>query len=322
MSSGLKKQKTDISTPDPKPFLTILLICQMPFFVTTGKIDWVEKTAFIPMKFGELLATQNVVEMTKYIWTATFAELTQWIWIVNALFFWVFGYVLERKLKGWRYAAFIFSSIVCAWVAVYATAGMNLSKAYIGPSMLMFAMLGGYFAFFPKKPFEPQQWLRPTTEIFRNEKATPVHERYWVSPWLYVIAFAVFQVALQAFLAIGKDGIVAKTHMEFLGTLQQLLCGRMQVQALAFSPIAAGLTVISGALLAQMLPKLGLSLKPKRPGGKLQLEVIQHYRELRTLDMTHEQACEGAAKFAAVPIDIAKDWIAKGAAGLKDQEIK
>lgn len=322
MSSGLKKQKIDISTPDPKPIFTVLLICQMPFFVTTGKIDWVEKTAFIPLKFGELLGSQNVVEMTKYVWTATFAELTQWIWILNALFFWVFGYVLERKMKGWRYPAFIALSMAAAWIAVYATAGFNVSKAYIGPSMLLFSMLGGYFAYFPKKPFEPQQWLRPTTEIFRNDKPTPAHERYWVSPWAYVMAFAIFQVALQASLAIGKDGIVAKTHIEFLGTVQQLLCGRMQVQALAFPPIAAGLAVISGALIAQLLPKLGITLRPMRPGGKLQVEVIQHYRELRTLDLTHDQACEGAAKFAAVPIEIAKDWIKKGDAGLKDQEIK
>jgi hypothetical protein len=96
----------------------------------------------------------------------------------------------------------------------------------------------------------------------------------------------------------------------------------MQVQPSAFSPVAALISIGVGALFAQVLPKFAMSLKPKRPGGKLQLEVIQHYRELRTLDMTHDQACEGAAKFAAVPIDIAKDWISKGAAGLKDQTIK
>jgi membrane associated rhomboid family serine protease len=322
MSSGLKKDKVDIAPPDPKPIFTVLLICLMPLFVSTGKIDWIDKTAFVPQKFAELLATQQFVSLMQYIWTATLAQLSPWVWILNGLFFWIFGYALEKQLKGWRYPVFLIVSMVSAWVAVYATAGIYISRPYIGPSMLFFAMLGGYFAYFPRKPFKPQQWLRPTTEIFRTDTPTPVHERYWVSPWLYVIAFAVYQVVLQAFLMMGKDTLIAKTHIEFIGTLQQLFVGRMQVQPAAFSPIAAVLAVAVGALMAQVLPKFGLSLKPKRPGGKLQLEVIQHYRELRTLDMTHDQACEGAAKFAAVPIDIAKDWISKGAAGLKDQEIK
>jgi membrane associated rhomboid family serine protease len=322
MSTGLKKEKVEIGPPETKPIVTVLLICVMPLFVSTGKIDWIEKTAFVPLKFGELLATGQYGNIVSYMWTATFAQLSSWVWLLNALFFWLFGYVLEKRLKGWRYPVFILTGIVCSWVAVYATAGFNISKAYIGPSMLFFVMLGGYFAFFPRKPFKPQQWLRPTTEIFRTDKPVPANERYWVSPWMYVISFAVYQVALQAFLAMGKDAIVAKTHIELLGQLQQWMVGRMQIQPSAFAPIAAVLSVGIGAMFAQLLPKLGLSLKPKRPGGKLQLEVIQHYRELRTLDMTHDQACEGAAKFSAVPIDIAKDWIAKGAAGLKDQEIK
>jgi membrane associated rhomboid family serine protease len=320
--SGLKKEKVDIAPPDPKPVFTVLAICVMPLLVSTGKIDWIEKVAFVPQKFAELLATGQYVNLLVYMFNATFAQLSSWVWLLNALFFWIFGYVLEKNLKGWRFPVYLFISMICTWTAVYATAGFNVSKPYIGPSMLFFAMLGGYFAYFPRKPFKPQQWLRPTTEIFRTDAPVPAHERYWVSPWLYVIGFAIYQVMLQAFLVMGKDALIAKTHIEFLGTMQQWMVGRMQVQPSAFSPIAAVLAVGIGAVMAQILPKFGLSLRPKRPGGKLQVEVIQHYRELRTLDMTHDQACEGAAKFAAVPIDIARDWISKGAAGLKDQEIK
>jgi membrane associated rhomboid family serine protease len=316
------RRTVDITPPDPKPFITVLMICLMPLGVSTGKIDWVEKVAFTPQHYAELLATSNFPELIKYLTITTFSQCTQWLWLINALFFWVFGYVLEKKIKGWRYPTFIFLSMICAWTAVYATAGFNYNKMYIGPSMLMFAMLGGYFAYFPKKPFRPQQWVRPTTEIFRNDKQAPVTERYWVSPWLYVTAFIIYQIALQVGLNFSADFIVNKTHMPFLGTVHGWLIGRMQVQPSAFSPVAALIAIGVGAMFAQVLPKFAMSLKPKRPGGKLQLEVIQHYRELRTLDMTHDQACEGAAKFAAVPIDIAKDWIAKGAAGLKDQTIK
>jgi len=263
--------------------------------------------------------------MISYLTTATFAQLSQWIWLINGLCFWIFGYVLEKKMKGWRFPVFIFLSMICAWTAVYVTAGFNYTKMYIGPSMLLFAMLGGYFAFFPKKPFTPQQWVRPSTEIFsrKHDQKEETALRYWVNPWNYVVFFAVYQILLQVGLNFPAGEVVNRTHIPFLGQLHGWLLGRMQGgQVSAFSPVAAMIALGCGAFLSQVLPKFAMSLKPKRPGGKLQLEVIQHYRELRTLDMTHDQACEGAAKFAAVPIDIAKDWISKGAAGLKDQDIK
>lgn len=324
MTSSAGKPKVDINPPDPKPIMTVLLIvlAALPNFVNNGNINWVEKVAFQPQHYAELLATGQYGNLASYIMNATLAQLSPWTWVLNGLFFWIFGYVLEKKLKGWRYPTFLLISTLAAWTAVYATAGFNISRMYIGPSMLFFAMLGGYFAYFPKKPFKPQQWLRPSTEIFRTDEKEPIHERYWVSPWLYVSAFVIYQILLQMALANSKDAIVNATHIEFAGQLQTWVVGRMQVQVLAFAPVASMVAIAAGALFAQILPKFAMSLKPKRPGGKLQLEVIQHYRELRTLDMNHEQACEGAAKFAAVPIDIAKDWIAKGAAGLRDQEIK
>lgn len=320
--AGAQKRTVDISTPDPKPIFTVLLICAMPIWVSTGKIDWVEKIAFTPQHYAELLATGKYIDLITYMFTATFAQLSATTWLLNALFFWVFGYVLEKKLKGWRYPAYLAICMIGAWTAVYATAGFNYTKMYVGPSMLLFAMLGGYFVFFPKKPFKPQQWLRPSTEIFRNEKPPTMEDRYWVSPWMYVISFAVYQIVLQLGLNYGADAIVNRTHIDLLGKVHLWVIGHMQAQPSAFAPVAAMIGMGVGAMFAQVLPKIAMSLKPKRPGGKLQLEVIQHYRELRTLDMNHEQACEGAAKFSAVPIDIAKDWISKGAAGLKDQEIK
>lgn len=300
----------------------MLLICLMPAFVSNGNINWLEKVAFTAAHFGDLAAKSDLMGLISYMVTASLSQLSAWNWIINSFFLWCFGYIIEKKLKGWRYAAFILCCIVIGWVLVVVNAGLNVNKMYIGPSMMFFGMLGGYFAFFPRKHFEAQQWVRPSTEIFKREKARPVAERYWVNPWAYVIAFVIYEVLLQMGLNFGKEWVVNKTHIQFLGEVHQFIVGRIQGAPSAFNPISAVLAIGAGFVVAQTLPKLAMSMKPKRPGGKLQLEVIQHYRELRTLDMTHDQACEGAAKFAAVPLDLAKDWIAKGAAGLRDQEIQ
>lgn len=325
MTTSSSRKKVDISTPDPKPVVTVLFIMAMlAFGMTNGRFDWVEKVCFTPEKYASFLNAGDYGGLITLMWNATSAQLSQWLWIPNGLCFWVFGYVVEKKLKGWRYPLFLLICMVASWTAVYATAGLlNYDRKYIGPSMITFALLGGYFAFFPKKAFKPQLWVRPSTEIFRNEKPPEIHERYWINPWIYVVAFSIYEIVLQIALQVGPDGIVKLTHLPIMKQAYLMFLGKIQLSPApqAFSPIAAGISIAVGALVAQALPRLAMSIKPKRPGGKLQLEVLQHYRELRTLDMTHEQACEGAAKFAAVPIDIAKDWISKGAAGLRDQQL-
>jgi membrane associated rhomboid family serine protease len=319
------KKNVDIAPPDPKPIFTILmmLVMALPMYVNDGNMNWVEHHGFTVSKFAEFLGTSNYAGMIGYLTMTTFAQLSAVCWIFNALAMWCLGSVVEKKLRGWRFPLFMLIMLVASWSLVYVQSGAQIDKIYIGPGMLMFGLLGGYFAFFPKKPFKPEQWVRPATQIFKPDKKTATHERYWVSPWLYVIYFVIWEVIQQVALSMGKESLINTTHMEFVGSAYQVMFGRMasDLHPSAFAPVAALASIAIGAVLGSLLPAIALSLKPKRPGGKLQLEVIQHYRELRTLDMTHDQACEGAARFASVPIDIAKDWISKGAAGLKDQEI-
>lgn len=333
MTSGTPKTLPyKVLEPTPAPPLVTLLLIFLPIFLVlfgvpsindSTNINWVDKFCFTAAKMSDVL--NNPLAVLQLMFAATFAQLSGWMWGINGVFFWVFGHILEKRLKAVRYATLIFALVVTGWLMVFIFGGPSAaSKSYIGPSLLLFGMLGGYFAFLPRKPFKPQNWVQSTTQIFRNEQETPLHERYWVSPWIYIIGFVAWEAIMQVALYLGPDALVDRTHIDFLATVHALFFGRMNPDSApyAFHPIAAIANIAIGACVAPLLPKLAMVVRPKRPGGKLQLEVIQHYRELRTLDMTHDQACEGAAKFAAVPIDTAKDWISKGAAGLKDQDLR
>jgi membrane associated rhomboid family serine protease len=324
MTSGPKTLPYKIlEPPPPPPLITILLMVTMVFFVADGNINWTDKVCFSATKMSEQMG--NPVQLMQLMFIATFSQLSNWICVLNALFIWAFGHVVEKQLKALRYLAFVLVILFSGWLLVFVLSGVaGASKMYVGPSMLMFGLLGGYFAFLPKRPFKPQAWVKSPTQIYSTEQEVPMHERYWVSPWAYIITFVVYQVILQVSLFVGVDAIVDKTHMDFLRLIYTQALGRMNSDSIpyAFQPMAAIGNIAVGVFCAALLPKLAMVIRPKRPGGKLQLEVIQHYRELRTLDMTHEQACEGAAKFAAVPIDTATDWIVKGAAGLKDQDLR
>jgi membrane associated rhomboid family serine protease len=321
MTSAAKLPYKTLDPPPPKPVLTVLLICLMPLCLAPDNLDWIDRTAFTASHAAELLHDAKYIDVLSYMFTAAFAQLTQWMWVFNSLFIWTFGHVIEKKLKTIKYAILLPLLVISGWILILVQPG-SMEKMYIGPSMFLFGLLGAYFANFPKQETRIQTWVKPNTQIFRVEKQASIEERYWVSPWNYVTAFVIFQIILQIGLNFSKDAIVDRTNLTFLGTLHTYLFGRLQSNPSAFQPIAAIMNIFVGYVIAQMLPMIQKRVKPIRPGGKLQLEVIQHYRELRTLDLTHDQACEGAAKFAAVPIDIAKDWIAKGSAGLKDQEIR
>jgi membrane associated rhomboid family serine protease len=306
----------------PKPLVTILLMMTMTVFLNTGKIDWIDKTAFTAAHMADFLRAHDYQGLFTSMFTSAFAQMSAWNWVLNAFFLWSFGYIVEKRVKTLKFACLAVVLVVSGWVLVFTQAGMNYSKMYIGPSLFLFGLLGAYFAFLPKREKRIEQWVKPSTQIYRNEVQQTTEERYFVSPWLYITLFVIYQVLLQVGLNFDSQTIVGRTGIQMLGQIHTAFFGRMQVVPSAFQPLAAIFNIAVGYALASALPQLVMSMKPKRPGGKLQLEVIQHYRELRTLDLTHEQACEGAAKFAAVPIDIAKDWIAKGAAGLKDQELR
>lgn len=326
MTAGAAKlpYKT-LEPPPPKPLVTVLVGLTMVLMTymaaSASKFDWIAKSAFTAGHMADLLRANDFGGLLSMMSYASMVQFSVWIWPFNAFFLWVFGYVVEKRLKSLHYMVLVAIIMVTGWVAVYTQAIATPSKMYVGPSMMLFGLLGAYFAYFPKRENKIQQWTKNPTEIFRNEKEPTTEERYWVSPWMYVIAFVAYQILLQVCLNVDKDVIIERTHMSFLGPAHNYLFGKLEVFPSAFQPVAAIINIGVGYAVASVLPMFTVAVKPKRPGGKLQLVVIQHYKELRTLDMTHDQACEGAAKFASVPLDIARDWIAKGAAGLKDQDV-
>jgi membrane associated rhomboid family serine protease len=314
-----KKKKLDMSDQLSKPILTLLLVCVSSVAVMSdGHIDWVSKNGITPLMLNTFLTKGDYMGMFSAAFRTSLAQFSPYIWIFNSFFLWTFGSLTEQRLGGLRYMVFLMAAVFGSFILVYYQA-TDPTKVYIGPSMLLFCLLGSYLMFKPKKPFKPADWFRPAWKIFRENEPPALFERYWVSPWLFISSFIVYQGALQFLLTVNKDWLIDHTHTQMAGAVYLALFHRMQEVPAAFAPIPALESVGVGAALATLLLTIQASIKVKRPGGKLQVQCLQHYRELRALDMTHDQACEGAAKFTAVPIDIARDWIAKGTAALKGQ---
>lgn len=313
-----KKKEKELTVEPPKPILTLLLVCMMPIFLSNNHTNWLSTNGFTALKMQELQG--NFAGLMQHLFTATFAQLSPWVFVLNAFFVWMFGSLMERQLIGWRYPMFIMVGIFAPWFLVSYHSAMDPGAIYIGPSLFLLYMVGGYMAYLPKKPFKPQDWVKPSWKIFREDASAAEGERIWVSPWIYVTAFAIFQVVLYLGMSFPKDKLAEITHQPGVVKAIEFLLGKNDAIAYPFTLLPGIESMLMGAMAAFALAAMYQKPTTRRPGGALQVKVLQHYRELRALDMTHDQAVEGAAKFSAVPVDIAKDWIAKGAAALKEQK--
>jgi hypothetical protein len=303
--------------------LTVLLIVASTLGLASGKGDWVLEHGFTAQKYLELL-TRKDASLLSYIPGVTFAQLTPWLWVLNGLFFWLFGSVCERKLIGWRYPAFLLIGLVgwCMLVAADTSAYDAATRIFVGPTMFLLYILGGYIAFFPRKPFKPAIWVRPPWKVYKEEAKPLIAEEYWVAPGLYVGLFAAYVILLQLGLSHSSQEVSQFLNHPLAAQAHKAILGPFQAPVYAVALVPGMETILLGYVVAFLLASVVTRPVVKRAGGNLQLMVLEHYRELRTLDMTHEQAVEGASKFTAVPIEITRDWIAKGLAGVKDKEKK
>jgi membrane associated rhomboid family serine protease len=316
-----KKRKEDLTPPPPKPVVTILLILVawfLPFFISMAKGQkaiWTTTYGFSASRFFELSGNGDFSGLISLIILANFAQISFWVYLFNAFYIWSFGSVVERIMGNARFMVFVLLGIFASWsILAYDAISTQPEMAFIGPTTFTLVLLGSYLLFLPRKPFKPTDWVKPSWKIFREEETVNMTERYWVSPWVNIFSFLVYTIIVQFALNITRQGLEESIPVSWIGDAYQFLLGKGDGPISIIRPIAA-LEIIVFGFLASAFIMILTSIKPKalRAGGELQWATVQHYRQLRALDLTHEQAIEGAAKFVAVPYDIAKDWVTKGA---------
>lgn len=332
--TGIRKAKQEeIVEKEQPPVLTMLLMMGPPGidglirFVNniepSATTNFMTAHAFTARKAAACILKSDWMGLANLVYQATFDHMTGFLFMINLAFIFIFGSWLEKKLWGWRYLAFVLLAIFLPWaILYYDVQAVASEKMFVSPLMMIMFIAGGYMAVKPQKPFVPQDWVRPSWKIFRQERKVPVMEQYWVSPWVFIIAFIIYACGVNLAMGFTKNQIVDLPYSHaVLGQAHRWIIGRIDQAGsiAAFSWLAGFATFGAGAIAAPLLLAIRLTTSARRSGGALQARALQHYKELRTLDMTHDQALEATSKFVAVPIDIVRDWIAKGQAALKQE---
>ncbi|MBI4533480.1 MAG: rhomboid family intramembrane serine protease [Candidatus Melainabacteria bacterium] len=277
----------DETLAEARPWVTIILVllCVWGFYASASHgMLWSKNHGFSLSRFVYQLDHRAYVEMLAMMFWSTFMQLNIWHFIGNTYFLWVFGSTIETRLGTVRFLLLTLVCIFGGWYLLVQHAGGVSEHTFVGPGLLISGIIGGYLVFFPEKKISPGGAMRRTYRIFHDEPTPNPAESFGVSPWLVLCAFVVFETLIHFVFAgrsIGLDSISLVPALEIFGV----------------------------ALIVSLL--LVMSATHALQGHPLMLVAMTRYRQLRALDMTHEEAIAGTARLLSVPSEKVKEWIAK-----------
>lgn len=285
--TGLAAKTDDETLPEVRPWVTVFLVlmCLWGFYeYSSHGVLWAKNHGFSLSQYIYQLDRRAYVDMLRMMFWSTFVQLNIWHFIGSIYFLWVFGSTVETRLGCLR---FLLLTVVCifgGWYLLAQHVGSVSEYTFVGPGLLTSGIIGGYLVFFPERKISPGGAIRRSYRIFHDEHTPDPTESFGVSPWIVLLAFVAFETLTHfVFTArlIGFDSISLVPALEVFGT----------------------------ALIVSLL--LVMSATHAMQGHPLMLLAMRKYRQLRALDMTHDEAILGTARMLCVPPERVKEWIAR-----------
>lgn len=293
------KRKQDLASP-PVAWITIflLLLCFFGFAMSIGQhgswITWIHKHSYSIAQSNTYISEHNFISLLGMMFWATFSQINIWQLLFSAYFLWVFGSTIEERLGGTRYLIVVILCWLGGWLFLDYDSGVGSTTYFIGPSILIAGLIGGYLIFFPEKKLNAAMPIpKYTYRIFKEEEQVDPRELYGVNPWVVIIGFIIFQTCMHFYL---RSEFTAG-HLPDIDLLRPLP--------------AMGAFLVGFALSLTLL----VSVTKTVEGSPLRSLAWVKYRQLRQMDMTHEQSLIGVARLLSVPEEQIREWIGSGSGG-------
>lgn len=278
--------------------------------------QWCAEHSVTAQKFFSALEKNDILAILNMTFQATAAQLGPFGFVFDTMFWWIFASVVEKKLLSWRFPAFLLIGMVGSWtILVYEVGFLAPSQRFISPIMFLCYVMGAFLIFKPRKPFKPAEWKPLPWKVFKGDEHTQEKKLKvpWVSPWVYIGLFVAYAAAIHFLATMSSKELIDITHVGLVGNIRQWIMGSISPGTIqVVRPIPGVEAMLLGVFSAYILQNIVFKSKLRREAGDMQVQAILQYKELRALDMNHKQAVEGTSKLIGVPLDIVKDWIAKG----------
>lgn len=326
-----KKLLEDLQPPPLKPIMTglfILLWAGTSFLflstvnAQTGTMDWLINAGFSVNKMNQALSAgiNGLGALAALLYIASCSQFSGFTWVINCIFLWIFGSHVERQTSNIRFLILFVLLIPCGFLLVSSDPwGGPASTLYATPILPLCALLGAYMSMAPQKTFRIHIWTKPAWEIHQPARPTP--EPNFTSPWHYAIAFFLWAILSELAVRTPASTVAAMTHLPYMQQIQEVVFGKPPIgeHVSVLSPLSALGSVIIGAIAGYIFHGFGRS-STNSEAGDLQIQAVLRYKELRKLDMKHEEAVSAVAKLLNVPMENARDWIKHGVQPIRDSE--
>lgn len=272
--------------------LVLLLLVYMFYQLSVHGQFWLGHNCFSPKTAHLYWIQQKYLPLANMMFWATFCSANLWLLVANSYFFWVFGSTVELRLGYEKYIFLIMTSLFGTWFILSFETGARADAVYIGPGLLTAAVVGAYLVFFPEKKINPGGSIGTTRTVTRRERDPDPSAAFGISPWWLISSFIVYEAVLH-FVLTGQR--VPVDNMTLMAGGGAFVLGIF---------VCAGLVAFASHGIA---------------GNPLKILAIERYRQLRALDMSHDESVEGVARLISCPVEQVKQWIAAGSGALPTQ---
>jgi membrane associated rhomboid family serine protease len=286
------KIKRHVEVRQPVALVTIMLVvcCFLALYVSlsSGK-NWLPTHAFAAARFVEYMATQDYAKLLDMIFWGTFAQANAFQLVASCYFLWVFGSTAEIRIGTLKFGGIVLLCLVGGWVLLAYDVGTVSDVLYLTPSILTCGLIGAFLILAPPKP---SGHLAPRAKyqyrIFRYDLSADPTESFGINPGFIIVAFIVYQIAMHFVMQTTNPGYDLIRPLPAVGTF-----------------------LIGFAVCIFMVTAVTHTVE----GNPVKNLCWHRYRELRGLDMTHEQSLKGAAKLMGIPEEQVREWIGSGMGG-------
>jgi membrane associated rhomboid family serine protease len=284
--------KSEQSIDPPPPLVTVILVllCIWAFFDASSHgvggghaLLFLRAHGFSGAQFYYLTLQGSWDRVAGMLFSATFAQANLWQMLGSIYFIWVFGSAVESRLGAIRFLPLVIVSTVLSWW-ILGNEVKSVSPFFIGPGLMIAAIIGMYLNFFPVKKINPGGQLK-SYRLFKDQKDPNPAEAFGISPWWLIVAFVAFEVGMNFMLSSLSIKFSTMTIM---------------------SGFAA---MLSGFILSFLLV---VAATGKIQGNPLKSLAVQRYQQMRKLDMTHDQAIVAVSRLLSVPQEQVKQWVSQG----------
>jgi membrane associated rhomboid family serine protease len=277
----------------------LIMACIWAYIAAANRAEfWLSTNCWSTGRIQDLIHSGGWPQIASIVFMSNIGCFNTIHMALNMYFFWVFGGHVEGKLGSGRYLPILLLGATVPWFTLLWDTASLPKLVIFGPVFLISTILGAYLVVppVPMKKFGGGSH-QPKNQIFKKEEKRDPRSKYVANPWIFFGVFTICQVFFHFWITTGIPNPI---------DLSKFLLPPFGKDYDNFRLLPTVVGVLIGYLNAQSFVNSAADVHKE---GPLAVAALKKYRELRDLDVQHEEALRGAARALGLSYDKVRELI-------------